>query len=245
MRVYYDLHIHSCLSPCGDDDMTPNNLTHMAALAGLQVIALADHNTTKNVPAAVKVGQECGVLVVPAMELTTKEDIHVLCLLPTLEQAEAFRAYVYERLPQRKNRPKAFGYQLVLDENDELIEEEPQLLAFGSSIGIYEVKELLEGFGGIAIPAHIDRASYSLLGVMGLVDPAMGFSVFEITRDCDPEALMEKHRFGGGFLKSSDAHDLTAIRDGEHTLDVEELTAARVIEAVRKLSCRKNEFARF
>lgn len=235
MRVFYDLHIHSCLSPCGDDDMTPNNLVHMASLAGLQVIAVADHNTTKNVPAAVKVGQECGVLVVPAMELTTKEDIHVLCLLPTTEQAENFRAYVYERLPQRKNRPKAFGHQLVLDENDELIEEEPQLLAFGSSIGIYEVKELLEGFGGIAIPAHIDRASYSLLGVMGLVDKEMGFSVYELTRDCDPEALMQQYRFSGGFLKASDAHDLTAIRDAEFTLEVEELTAPGVIEAVKKL----------
>ena len=235
MRVFYDLHIHSCLSPCGDDDMTPNNLVHMAALAGLQVIAVADHNTTKNVPAAVKVGEECGVLVVPAMELTTKEDIHVLCLLPSLEQAEAFREYVYERLPQRKNRPKAFGHQLVLDEQDKLIEEEPQLLAFGSSIGIYEVKELLEEFGGIAIPAHIDRASYSLLGVMGLVDQEMGFSVYEVTRDCDVSALMEQHRFAGGFLKSSDAHDLTAIRDAEFSLEVEELTAAGVIEAVRSL----------
>ena len=94
MKVYYDLHIHSCLSPCGADDMTPNNLVHMAALAGLQVIAVADHNTTKNVPAAMAVGQQAGVLVVPAMELTTKEDIHVLCLLPSLEQAEAFRQYV-------------------------------------------------------------------------------------------------------------------------------------------------------
>lgn len=102
MNVYYDLHMHSCLSPCGADDMTPNNLVNMAALAGLQVIAVADHNTTKNVPAATKVGQQVGVLVVPAMELTTKEDIHVLCLLPDLDAAEAFREYVYARLPQRK-----------------------------------------------------------------------------------------------------------------------------------------------
>ena len=115
MNVYYDLHMHSCLSPCGADDMTPNNLVNMAALAGLQVIAVADHNTTKNVPAAVKVGREAGVLVVPAMELTTKEDIHVLCLLPDLDAAEAFRQYVYPRLPQRKNRPKAFGNQFVMD----------------------------------------------------------------------------------------------------------------------------------
>lgn len=236
MRVFYDLHIHSCLSPCGAEDMTPNNLVHMAALAGLQVIAVADHNSTKNVPAAVKVGESCGVLVVPAMELTTKEDIHVLCLLPSVEKAEEFRQYVYQRLPQRKNRPGAFGHQLVLDENDELVEEEPQLLAFGSSIGIYETAELLESYGGIAIPAHIDRASYSLLGVMGLVDAAMGFSIYEVTPDCDEQALMEKHRFSGGVLKNSDAHDLTAIRDGERALEIRELTAPAVIAAIRNLA---------
>lgn len=235
MKVFYDLHMHSCLSPCGDDDMTPNNLVNMSALAGLQVIALADHNTTRNVPAAVKVGEAAGVLVVPAMELTTKEDIHVLCLLPDLDRAEALRQYVYEKLPQRKNRPKAFGHQYVMDENDEILEEEPQLLAFGADIGIYETKALLERFDGLAVPAHIDRASYSLIGVMGLIDPAMGFSVYETTIGCDRQALMEKYQFTGGFLSSSDAHDLTAIRDAERTLEVEELTPRGVIEAVRNL----------
>lgn len=232
MRVYYDLHIHSCLSPCGSDDMTPNNLVNMAALAGLQVIAVADHNTTRNVPAAVAVGEKAGVLVVPAMELTTKEDIHVLCLLPDLQQAEAFRQYVYERLPQRKNRPKAFGHQYVMDENDEIIEEEPQLLAFGSSIGIYEVRALLHSFGGLAIPAHIDRASYSLIGVMGLVDKEMGFSLYETTRGCDQKALMEQYGFSGSFIANSDAHDLTAILDAERTLDIEEWSAPAVIRAL-------------
>lgn len=235
MKVYYDLHMHSCLSPCGADDMTPNNLVNMAYLAGLQVIAVSDHNTTRNVPAAMQVGRQVGVLVIPAMELTTKEDIHVLCLLPDLEAAEQFRQYVYARLPQRKNRPKAFGHQYVMDENDEILEEEPQLLAFGADIGIYETKALLETYQGLAIPAHIDRASYSLLGVMGLVDPAMGFSVYETTIDCDRQALMDKYRFTGGFLSSSDAHDLTAIRDAERTLEVQELTPRGVIEAVKQL----------
>lgn len=235
MRVYYDLHMHSCLSPCGADDMTPNDLVHMAALAGLQVIALADHNTTRNVPAAMAVGEKSGVLVVPAMELTTKEDIHVLCLLPSLEQAEALRRYVYEKLPPRKNRPKIFGHQYVMDETDAVIEEEQQLLSFGADIGIYEVRGLLEGYGGLAVPAHIDRASYSLLGVMGLIDPAMGFTVYETTADCDRQALLEKYRFSGGFIANSDAHDLTAIRDARRTLEISALTPEAVIAAVRRL----------
>lgn len=235
MKVYYDLHIHSCLSPCGSDDMTPNNLVNMAALAGLQVIAVADHNTTKNVPAAVAVGEKVGVLVVPAMELTTKEDIHVLCLFPDEGSAEAFRQYVYLRLPQRKNRPKAFGHQYVMDHRDEIMEEEPQLLAFGSSIGIYETGALVDSFGGLAIPAHIDRASYSLIGVMGLVDSAMGFTVYETTRDCDTDALREKYRISGGFIANSDAHDLTAIPDAQRSLEVDAMTPEAVIAALKRL----------
>ena len=239
MKVYYDLHMHSCLSPCGADDMTPNNLVHMAALAGLQVIALSDHNTTRNVPAAAAVGKEAGVLVVPAMELTTKEDIHVLCLLPDLEAAESLRQYVYPRLPQRKNRPKAFGHQYVMNEKDEIMEEEPQLLSFGSSIGIYEAKALLERFGGFAVPAHIDRASYSLIGVMGLVDPEMGFTVYETTPGCDRQKLMEQYHFSGGFLSNSDAHDLTAIPDASRTLEIPVLTPQGVIAGVRALGEKK------
>ncbi len=235
MKVYYDLHMHSCLSPCGADDMTPNNMVNMAALAGIEVMAVADHNTTRNVPAAMAVGKQAGVLVVPAMELTTKEDIHVLCLLPDLEQAEKFRQYVYERLPQRKNRPKAFGHQYVMDENDEILEEETQLLSFGADIGVYETRTLLEQFDGLAVPAHIDRASYSLIGVMGLVDTEMGFHVYETTIDCDREALMEKYRFSGGFISNSDAHDQIAIRVAQRTLDIAEKTPRAVIDAVRNL----------
>ena len=239
MKVYYDLHMHSCLSPCGADDMTPNNLVHMAELAGLEVIALSDHNTTRNVPAAVAVGKECGVLVVPAMELTTKEDIHVLCLLPTVEAAEELRQYVYPRLPQRKNRPNAFGHQYVMNEKDEILEEEPQLLSFGSSIGIYEAKGLLEEFGGLAIPAHIDRASYSLIGVMGLVDPEMGYTVYETTPGCDRQALMAQYQFSGGFLSNSDAHDLIAIADAKRQLEIPERSAPGVIAGVRALGEQK------
>ena len=90
MRVYYDLHIHSCLSPCGDNDMTPNNIVNMSLLNGMDMIALTDHNSCKNCRAAVRAGEEAGVTVVPGMELTTSEEAHVVCLFPTVEQAEAF-----------------------------------------------------------------------------------------------------------------------------------------------------------
>ncbi len=109
MKLYYDLHMHSCLSPCGADDMTPSNIAGMAALAGQKIVALADHNTTKNCPAFIHTAQSNGLLALPAMELTTREEAHVLCLLPSLEAADEFDRYVYARLPDIKNRPEIFG----------------------------------------------------------------------------------------------------------------------------------------
>lgn len=236
MEVYYDLHMHSCLSPCGADDMTPYNLVNMAALAGLQVIAVADHNTTRNCPAAVEVGRQVGVLVVPAMELTCKEDIHVLCLFPDLDAAEACRRAVYEKLPQRRNRPKAFGHQYVMDAEDHILCEEEQLLSFAADIGIYEAARFIDGFGGLAIPAHIDRASFSLISSMGLVDPAMGFTIYETTPGCDTAALRAKYHIQGPFIQDSDAHDLFAIADAARTLQLERMSARGVIEALRGLA---------
>ena len=94
MKYFYDLHIHSCLSPCGDMDMTPNNITGMAKLLGLDFIALTDHNTVLNCAAAIEAGERNGVMVIPGMELTTSEDIHAVCLFPSLEKALEWNEFV-------------------------------------------------------------------------------------------------------------------------------------------------------
>ena len=116
----YDLHMHSCLSPCGDNDMTVNNIVNMAALKGLDVIALTDHNSSKNCPALMKVAREAGIRAIPGMEINTSEEIHAVCLFPTLEKAMAFDDYVFSTLPPVKNRPEIYGDQILVNENDEL-----------------------------------------------------------------------------------------------------------------------------
>ena len=108
MRLSYDLHIHSCLSPCGDADMTPNNIVHMALLAGFDMIALTDHNTCGNCPAVLTVAREAGLIAVPGMELCTAEEAHVVCLFPELEAAMAFDAAVAPTLPPVRNLPGGF-----------------------------------------------------------------------------------------------------------------------------------------
>ena len=131
--LFYDLHIHSCLSPCGDDDMTPANIAGMAAVKGLDVIALTDHNSCKNCPAAMHHGAAYGVTVIPGMELTTEEEVHVICLFPSIEDALAFDALVYEKIMPVPNREDIFGRQQIMNEKDEVTGKVEHLLINATS----------------------------------------------------------------------------------------------------------------
>ena len=237
MTLTYDLHIHSCLSACGDGDMTPANIAAMAKLAGLQVIAVSDHNSCLNAPAAEKAARRAGLLFVPAMELTTAEEVHILCLLPSLGQARCFSSYVREHLPDRKNNVLVFGAQTVMDEEDAVVGQEERMLTAATDIGIYEVAGLLESYGGLAVPAHIDRPSFSLLENLGYYDPDMHFSCMEVTRRCDVSALRKEHPELAhiALITNSDAHFLGGIQDAGPTLEICEYSAAGVLEALRKM----------
>ena len=231
MNVYYDLHLHSCLSPCGDMDMTPNNLVNMAALLGLQVIALTDHNTCLNCEAAMKVGDAVGVLVIPGMELTTAEDIHAVCLFPTLEKALAFSAYVDEHRVKVKNKTEIYGRQVIMNEDDEEIGEIEHLLIPASFIGIAEAYRVAQEHGGICYPAHIERDSLSILSVLGEIDPYCGFRTAELADITKLDELKKQHPIlnSMNIVTCSDAHYLENMRDAANTIDVPELTREAVI----------------
>ncbi len=225
MNVFYDLHLHSCLSPCADDDMTPGNICGMAKLAGLQAIALTDHNTCGNVRVFCRQAEAQGLIGVPGMELTTREEIHAVCLFPGCDAAEAFSAYVYERLPDIPNDTHIFGRQILIGEDDMPIGEEPRLLFGAADIGIYDTAALAESFGGVAFPAHIDRGAFSLLAVLGMWDPSLGFTFTE--------------RAGLGvplpYILNSDAHRLGNIPDAARRLKITSPSAQAVIDALKSL----------
>lgn len=234
MTYYYDLHLHSCLSPCGDMDMTPNNLVNMAKLLGLDVIALTDHNTSLNCEAAMKVGEEVGVLVIPGMELTTAEDIHAVCLFPSLERALAFSAYVDENRIKVKNKAEIYGRQVIMNEEDEEIGEIEHLLIPASFIAISEAYQKAKEFGGICYPAHIDRDSLSILSVLGEIDPMCGFRTAELADIGRLDELKAQHPILNELhiVTCSDAHYLENMRDAQNTLDLPELTREAVIRAL-------------
>lgn len=231
MNYYYDLHLHSCLSPCGDMDMTPNNIVNMAKLLGLDVIALTDHNTSLNCEAAMKVGDEIGLLVIPGMELTTAEDIHAVCLFPTLDAALAFSEYVDNNRIKVKNKANIYGRQVIMDEEDNEKGEIEHLLLPASFIGIAEAYGKAKAFGGICYPAHIDRDSLSILSVLGEIDPYCGFRTAELADITKLDALKKQNPILElmNIVTCSDAHYLENMKEAQHTLDLPELTREAVI----------------
>lgn len=213
--LYYDLHIHSCLSPCGDADMTPSNIAGMAAVKNLDVIALTDHNSCRNCPAAIAAGERLGVTVIPGMELTTSEEIHVVFLFSSLEHALSFDSYVYEHLLPIKNRPEIFGSQLITDENDEVIGFLDKLLISATDIPFYETDKLASSFGGICFPAHLDKSSTSLISNLGSVPPDSTFCCAELKNVEHLHRLKKEHPYleRCRILSNSDAHYLWDIAE--------------------------------
>lgn len=237
MRLAFELHMHSCLSPCGSGDSTPANLAAMCALAGLNVVALTDHNAVGNCGAFLEAGKENGLLAIPGMELTTAEEAHVVCLFPTPEGAEAFGEYVRGKLPPIPNNPHKFGPQVLMDAGDGVLGEETALLMGAADIGIYQVPKLMDSFGGFAFPAHIDRPSFSLLASLGLWDPNMGFTMAEVSSRCPPGLFDRPDLKGVPHITNCDAHCLDQIPDAHQYMDLSEATPQAVLEWLRRYGC--------
>ena len=235
-QLTYDLHIHSCLSPCGDNDMTPANIAGMAAVKGLDVIAVTDHNSCRNCAPAMKMAEEYGVIALPGMELCTEEEVHVVCLFPDLQAALDFDAYVYDKMLKIPNKEKIFGEQLLYNDMDEIIGKEPNLLLCNTSIGFDEVYALTEERGGIMIPAHVDKTTNSLIANLGFIPPDSQFTCAEIKNLSKKEELLRQHVYLNQcrIISNSDAHYLEHINEPDLTLLVEERSVRGIINALLK-----------
>ena len=232
-RLAFDLHMHSCLSPCGGEDNTPANLAGMCALAGLDVVALTDHNTAGNCAAFCRAARRRGLLALPGLELTCAEEVHVVCLLPDPAAAEGFASLVRKRLPNVRNRASIYGAQLLMDEEDRVLGEEDAFLAGATDLGVYEVTELIRPFGGVAYPAHIDRPTFSLLANLGLWDPDMGFPLAEVSGNCPPDLFDRPDLRGVPHFNASDAHYLDQILDAHQYMELPERTPKAVLDWLR------------
>lgn len=245
-RYYYDLHIHSCLSPCGDEDNTPNNIAGMASISGINIVALTDHNTARNCPAFFKAAKRYGIIPVAGMELTTAEDIHVVCLFEELSDALRFDEYVQAKRTLIKNRPEIFGEQTVLDDEDNIIDREKYLLVNATRITVDEVSDVVRAYNGICYPAHIDRDANGIISILGDLPVDCDFRLFELHNGELIDEYSAKYKIPRDrFIISSDAHYLTDMRDKEFYFELcdEPYSTAKVRRELFKLLRSKNERA--
>jgi PHP family Zn ribbon phosphoesterase len=164
-----DLHNHSCLSPCGSLELSPRRLAEEGAARGIKLLALTDHNSTLNCPAFAKVCAQYGIIPIFGMEATTSEEIHVLCLFTDLEASMAFNVYAYSILTPFLNNPKKTGDQVYVDENDDIEGEVEYYLVNPLDLSIDNIGEKVHKYGGIVIPAHVDRHAFSMTSQLGVI----------------------------------------------------------------------------
>ena len=229
MNIFCDLHIHSCLSPCGDMLMTPNNIVGMAFIKQLDAIAVCDHNTAENLPAVKAVADMMGVVLLPGMELTTREEAHMLAYFPDVDSAVRFGRLVHEHLPPITNRPEFFGRQVIMDAQDEEVGEESTLLISALDWSFEECERQIHLHGGLCVPAHINRGSNGVLNALGFLPGGARYDALEVS---DAVAMPPIDITGQRTLRSSDAHYLENILEPTFCLEVREKSAQGVFDAI-------------
>ncbi|MHC1720599.1 MAG: PHP domain-containing protein [Clostridiaceae bacterium] len=235
MDIYTDFHIHTALSPCGDEDMTPNNIVSMALIKGLDAIAITDHNSVENVLPCMEVGKEKGLLVIPGMELQTREEVHVVCLFPDFDAAMAFQEYVYSKLPPLKNSVSLFGEQLIFDRNDEVIRHTSRLLLTSADMTINDAYFKVNELNGAFIPAHIDRDAYGIISALGFIPQDLPIHTLEYRSKEGLNRLISSGLVSKNFnfIQSSDAHYLQDISERQNVITVDELKTINIINKLK------------
>lgn len=207
-----DLHIHSCLSPCSDWDMSPKKIIAKSLERQLDLIAICDHNTAENAAAALREGTRQGLAVLPGMEICSREEVHLVTLFKKIEDALKMQEFIYAHLPG-KNQPEVFGHQVVADEHDQVLGENPRLLIGATQLSLLEIVEKAHHLGGICISSHVDRPSYSLIGQLGFIPEDLHLDAVEVSyRVPLDKALTEVPGIKNyPCVTSSDAHFLSDI----------------------------------
>ena len=232
-RVRADLHIHSCLSPCGDEEMRPRALVSQAMAKGLDMIAISDHNSAENTAAFISAGDEKGLKVLPGIEVTSKEEIHLLAIFDSQEDCTALQNLIYQNLPG-ENVEEVFGPQTVVNERDEKIGVNRRMLIGATLLPFEQIVSVVHSLQGIAIASHIDRQAFSLLGQLGFIPEGVPLDGLEISsRTSKQEA---KSRFRSyqhySFVWFSDAHRLEDIGTSTTQFLLKETSSGEVKKAL-------------
>ncbi|OGE81570.1 MAG: hypothetical protein A2Y39_07725 [Candidatus Delongbacteria bacterium GWF2_40_14] len=232
-EIKSDLHIHTCLSPCGDDQMIPEMIVEKAATAGLDAIGICDHNSSENTEAVMEAGKKYGIKVFPGMEVTSKEEVHILAIFDTTEDLYKLQKIVYENL-EGENNEDLFGYQIVTDRYGKIIELNTKMLIGATNLSVEKIIELIHSFGGLAIASHVDRERFSLIGQLGFVPLDIELDGMELSPVYMAVNKKLDYPMSSGLpmVTFSDAHFIDDIGKTLTIFLIEEITVSEIKKAL-------------
>lgn len=233
-----DLHIHTCLSPCTELDMSPHGILNAAAKKEIDILAICDHNSTENSPAIIKAAKNMNITILPGMEVTSQEEVHVLALFDDIANALKLQKYVYENLPG-KNDEEAFGMQVIVNEKEEVLGFNERLLIGATTIPLDMVVQWIHSFEGMAIAAHIDREAFSIIGQLGFIPDNLELDALEISPRVTVEEARKKYTYDIPIMCSSDAHYPDDIGKGFTSFLLEAGTVSEIKKALKNEGGRK------
>lgn len=217
LEIYrLDLHIHTVLSPCTEiAEMTPRAIVGRAIQVGLDAIAICDHNSARNAAACVRAAKELPLLVLPGLEITTSEEVHILGVFEKIQDADGVQEEIYGRL-YGVNDEKAIGVQAVVNEFDEVDDIDDRLLIGATTLSSEKVTKLIHEFGGLAIASHVDRSGFGIFSQLGFIPPGLKLDALEVSPKTGFDRVRLKFKQAQSFslITSSDAHYLEDLGSG-------------------------------
>lgn len=239
LRVFKaDLHVHTCLSPCTELDMSPSRILSAAEGKEIDILAICDHNSTENSAAVMNAAKEKNIHIIPGMEVTSQEEVHVLALFDDIENALKLQEHVYEHLPG-ENDTEAFGMQVIVNEKEEVLGFNEKLLIGATTIPLEEVIRLIRYFDGISIASHVDREAFSIIGQLGFVPEGLALDALETSPNTTIDEAKKKYSYDYPITCSSDAHYPDDIGKGFTSFLLKAGTVAEIKKALKNEEGRK------
>lgn len=241
-----DLHIHTCLSPCADLKMTPSGIVKNAIASGINIITISDHNSAENVMAVKKAAEGTGLTVLAGMEITSSEEAHILAVFDDIDAVIKLQDIVYENLLPGENDERRIGYQVVVNEKDEVLKFNNRLLITATRLTVSSLIKIIHSLGGLSIACHVDKHAFSVISQLGFIPEDLMFDALEFSPKIEKEKAMELFKDYTSFpwVSSSDAHYLEDIGKRTTNFFIKEPTIVEMASAMKNIGSRRVEWGK-
>ncbi|WP_372947505.1 PHP domain-containing protein [Mariniphaga sp.] len=231
-----DLHIHTLLSPCASLEMTPQAIVEKAKASGLHIIGVTDHNSTKHSLLVKKLAEKEGIFTLTGAEVTTKEEVHCLVFFEQPEQLIQFQQYIEENITRIPNSEEYYGYQPVIEEDENILEMVPYYLPAALKVGIEKIQKRVDELNGLFIPAHVDRSVNGILSQLGFIPPSLKYDALGLSRHGSEKHVIEQYVIQNKttFIRNSDAHNPEQIGEIYTVFNLEEINFSEIKKALNQ-----------